>query len=67
MQTVNTKFCLVFKYVRERIKVIPEGNKRGFKHLGNVLFLLLHMGTSGIVIFFETYFYSQLFKKKTEE
>lgn len=58
MQTINPKFCLVFKYVRERIKVIPERNKRDFNHLGNVLFLLLYMGTSGIVIFFETYFYS---------
>ena len=56
---MNKKFCLVFKGVRERIKGIPEGNKRGFNHLGNV-FISFTLGTCGVVIFFlETCFYSQ--------
>lgn len=39
METINTKFCLVFNYVGERMKNSLDKNKRGFNHSCDVLFL----------------------------
>ena len=41
VEAMNTKFCLVFNYVGERMKITLERNKRGFNHSCYVLFLQL--------------------------